>query len=143
MAYTAHVDTFARDNLPPPDELPEVFFDLPELRYPARMNCAVELLDNGVPLDRQSYLGQLAQVKGGGLERYWEESEAYRCRGGSDRLARALAAAIGSENLRLGTPVTAIQGSVVVIAEFSDGLICVQVAPPSIERQTPLAYDVE
>jgi 2-aminobenzoate-CoA ligase len=48
MAYTAHVDTFARDNLPPPDELPEVFFDLPELRYPARMNCAVELLDKMV-----------------------------------------------------------------------------------------------
>jgi len=48
MAYTAHADTFARDNLPPPDELPEVFFDLPELRYPARMNAAVELLDRMV-----------------------------------------------------------------------------------------------
>ncbi len=48
MAHTAHVDTFARDNLPPPDELPEVFFELPELQYPARMNCAVELLDEMV-----------------------------------------------------------------------------------------------
>jgi 2-aminobenzoate-CoA ligase len=48
MAYTAHVDTFARDNLPPPAALPEVFFDLPELRYPARMNCAAELLDKMV-----------------------------------------------------------------------------------------------
>ena len=48
MAYTAHVDTFARDNLPPPAELPEVFFELPELRYPARMNSAVELLDRMV-----------------------------------------------------------------------------------------------
>jgi 2-aminobenzoate-CoA ligase len=48
MAYTAHVDTFARDNLPPPEELPEVFFDLPEVRYPARMNCAAELLDKMV-----------------------------------------------------------------------------------------------
>ena len=48
MAYTAHVDTFARDNLPPPDELPEFFFELPELRYPARMNCAAELLDRMV-----------------------------------------------------------------------------------------------
>ncbi len=45
MAYTAHVDTFARDNLPPPEELPEVFFDRPELQYPARLNCAAELLD--------------------------------------------------------------------------------------------------
>ena len=48
MADTAHVDTFARDNLPRPSELPEVFFELPELRYPARMNCAVELLDRMV-----------------------------------------------------------------------------------------------
>ena len=48
MAYTAHVDTFARDNLPPPAELPEVFFELPELQYPARLNCAAELLDRMV-----------------------------------------------------------------------------------------------
>ena len=93
-----------------------------QLSEQARLAIAVELLDNGVPLDRQSYLGQLAQVKGGGLERYWEESEAYRCRGGSDRLARALAAAIGSENLRLGTPVTAIQvGDAGVVIACADG----------------------
>jgi len=48
MAYTAHVDTFARDHLPPPDELPEFLFDLPELKYPARLNCAAELLDKMV-----------------------------------------------------------------------------------------------
>ncbi|HKC44146.1 MAG TPA: AMP-binding protein [Burkholderiales bacterium] len=48
MAYTAHVDTFARDHLPPPEELPEFLFDLPELRYPARLNCAAELLDKMV-----------------------------------------------------------------------------------------------
>ena len=44
-AYTAHLDTFARDNLPPRAQWPEFLFDLPELKYPARMNCAVELLD--------------------------------------------------------------------------------------------------
>src|SRR4051795_8199070 len=48
MSYTAHVDTFARDNLPPRREWPEMLFDLPELRYPARMNCAVELLDGAL-----------------------------------------------------------------------------------------------
>ncbi|MFF9404754.1 AMP-binding protein [Streptomyces anandii] len=42
---SAHVDTFARDHLPPPDQWPELRFDLPELRYPARLNCAAELLD--------------------------------------------------------------------------------------------------
>jgi 2-aminobenzoate-CoA ligase len=46
---SAHVDTFARDRLPPPDQWPELRFDLPELRYPDRLNCAVELLDHAGP----------------------------------------------------------------------------------------------
>ena len=46
--YTAHVDTFARDNLPPPDQMPEFLFDRPEVRYPKRLNCAAELLDRMV-----------------------------------------------------------------------------------------------
>ena len=45
---TAHVDTFARDNLPPRDQWPEFHFDLPELKYPERMNCATVLLDDMV-----------------------------------------------------------------------------------------------
>jgi 2-aminobenzoate-CoA ligase len=48
MSYTAHTDTFARDNLPPRGQWPELRFDLPELKYPARMNCATELLDKPV-----------------------------------------------------------------------------------------------
>jgi 2-aminobenzoate-CoA ligase len=43
---SAHVDTFCRDNLPPFDTWPEFRFDLPELRYPDRLNCAVALLDD-------------------------------------------------------------------------------------------------
>ena len=44
---SAHVDSFARDHLPPRDQWPAMDFDsLPELRaYPKRMNCATELLD--------------------------------------------------------------------------------------------------
>jgi 2-aminobenzoate-CoA ligase len=45
---TAHVDTFARDNLPPRDQWPEFRFDLPELQYAERMNCAGVLLDEMV-----------------------------------------------------------------------------------------------
>ena len=45
---SAHVDTFVRDNLPPREQWPEFLFELPELKYPARMNCAVELLDRMV-----------------------------------------------------------------------------------------------
>ncbi|MFJ4203928.1 AMP-binding protein [Streptomyces sviceus] len=51
MNASAHVDTFARDHLPPPDQWPELRFDLPELRYPDRLNCAAELL-TGPPDDR-------------------------------------------------------------------------------------------
>ena len=48
MPYTAHIDTFARNNLPPRSQWPELIFELPELRYPERLNCAVELLDRMV-----------------------------------------------------------------------------------------------
>ena len=48
MSYTAHIDTFAADNLPPPEQQPEFIFELPELRFPERLNCAVELLDRHV-----------------------------------------------------------------------------------------------
>ncbi|MFE0821004.1 AMP-binding protein [Streptomyces sp. NPDC058847] len=48
---SGHADTFARDHLPPPEQWPELRFDLPELRYPARLNCATELL-TGPPDDR-------------------------------------------------------------------------------------------
>lgn len=48
MAYTAHEDTFARDNLPPRDDWPVLTFNLPELQYPSRLNAAVELVDRMV-----------------------------------------------------------------------------------------------
>lgn len=46
--YSAHIDTFARDHLPPPEQQPEFLFDLPELQFPGRLNCATELLDRHV-----------------------------------------------------------------------------------------------
>src|SRR5437667_1613402 len=48
MGSSAHTDTFARDNLPPREQWPELIFDLPELRYPGRLNCATELLDRAI-----------------------------------------------------------------------------------------------
>jgi 2-aminobenzoate-CoA ligase len=45
MAETAHVDTFARDNLPPRGAWPEFLFSLPELTYPDRINCVAHFLD--------------------------------------------------------------------------------------------------
>ena len=49
---TAHLDTFARDNLPPRAQWPDFLFELPELKYPERMNCVVELLDQWVAAGR-------------------------------------------------------------------------------------------
>src|SRR3989454_4497243 len=48
MERTAHIDTFARDNLPPRGQWPELIFELPGLRYPGRLNCATELLDRAL-----------------------------------------------------------------------------------------------
>jgi 2-aminobenzoate-CoA ligase len=45
LSPSAHIDTFCRQSLPPAEQWPELTFTLPELRYPARLNCAVELLD--------------------------------------------------------------------------------------------------
>ena len=48
MNASGHVDTFARDNLPPAERWPEFIFELPELQFPSRLNCAAELLDRAV-----------------------------------------------------------------------------------------------
>ena len=41
MTYTAHVDTFARDNLPPREQWPEFLFALPGAAVPgaAQLRC--------------------------------------------------------------------------------------------------------
>jgi len=48
MAYTAHLDRFAAERLPPRDEWPELLFETPELQFPERLNCGVRLLDAAV-----------------------------------------------------------------------------------------------
>jgi 2-aminobenzoate-CoA ligase len=48
LSPSAHVDTFTRDRLPPEDQWPEFSFDLPELGYPDRLNCAQRLLDDAI-----------------------------------------------------------------------------------------------
>jgi 2-aminobenzoate-CoA ligase len=45
VAASGHVDTFCRDHLPPRASWPELLLGRPELSYPARLNCARELLD--------------------------------------------------------------------------------------------------
>jgi monoamine oxidase len=64
--------------------------------------------DNGVVPEWQSYLGNLAMVKGGGLEKYWTESEVYRCQGGNQQLARKFVTAIGPTRVLTRTIVRSI-----------------------------------
>jgi 2-aminobenzoate-CoA ligase len=48
MPSSAHVDSFARDRLPPIEQWPEFLFTLPELQYPPRINIARVLVDEAV-----------------------------------------------------------------------------------------------
>src|SRR5262245_24893669 len=60
MQRSGHVDSFARDNLPPLEQWPEFLFERPELQFAARLNCAAELLDRAVARgwgDRDAVLG--------------------------------------------------------------------------------------
>jgi 2-aminobenzoate-CoA ligase len=78
MTGTAHVDTFVRDRLPPPEQQPEFLFDLPELQYPEHLNAAVELIDKGDP-------DALAVINDQGSWTYGHMRDM------SDRIARLLA----------------------------------------------------
>jgi monoamine oxidase len=66
------------------------------------------MADNGMVTEWQSYLANLAMVKGGGLDKYWSESEVYRCQGGNQQLATKLVQAIGPTKVLTRTIVRAI-----------------------------------
>ncbi len=79
LGPTAHMDTFARDNLPPADEWPDL---LPgPVDYPERLNTAVELSDRMV----QAGFGDHVALIGHGRRRTYKELTDW-----TNRLARAL-----------------------------------------------------
>jgi monoamine oxidase len=79
----------------------------PDTQHALRVMFAA---DNGVPVEEQSLLGFLAMVKGGGLDRYWTDTELFRCEGGNQSLAEHFAARLGSlkRPVALGTPVKSL-----------------------------------
>jgi 2-aminobenzoate-CoA ligase len=83
--YTAHVDTFARDNLPPRAAWPD-FVNLERLGYAPRLNCAVELLDRAV----EEGDGDRPVLIAPGLEWSYRELQAQ-----ADRIARVLSQDLG------------------------------------------------
>ena len=48
MTPSAQVDRFVHDRLPPPEQLPVMLFEAPELQFPSRINLVEELLDKAV-----------------------------------------------------------------------------------------------
>lgn len=48
MIRSAHIDNFARDHLPPAEQWPDFLFDLPDVRYPDRLNCVSAFVDDWV-----------------------------------------------------------------------------------------------
>jgi monoamine oxidase len=64
--------------------------------------------DAGVLPAWQSYLSLLAHIKGGGLEKFWTDSELYRCAGGNQQLAEKLAQGVGDGRLLSGCAVAEV-----------------------------------
>jgi 2-aminobenzoate-CoA ligase len=79
LGPTAHVDTFARDHLPPPDEWPDLLLD--DEAYPEYLNAAVELTDRLV----EQGLGDHTALIGNGRRRTYKELSDW-----TNRLAHAL-----------------------------------------------------
>ncbi|MEJ5127802.1 benzoate-CoA ligase family protein [Comamonas sp. MYb21] len=84
--YTAHIDRFAAKHLPPPELQPDYLFELPELQFPERLNCAAELLDRHVAEGRGERLCLQAQ----GVRWTYAELQAQ-----ANRIANVLTAQMG------------------------------------------------
>ncbi len=81
---------------------------------------------NGLIPAWQSWLGILAIVRGGGLQKFWDETDTLHCVGGTQQLAEKLAESLvsqrGQSAVRLDTPVQAIRlRDKIVIVELADG----------------------
>ncbi len=84
LSPSAHVDTFARDNLPPPDLWPE--FNLAGFDYPERLNAGWELTDGMV---EKGFGDHTALIGNGRLRTYKELSD------WTNRLAHVLVEDLG------------------------------------------------
>lgn len=79
LGPSAHIDTFTRDNLPPPDQWPDFLLD--GFDYPERLNAGVELTDRLV----EKGLGDHTALIGNGRRRTYKELSDW-----TNRLAHAL-----------------------------------------------------
>jgi monoamine oxidase len=63
--------------------------------------------DNGVLAEKQSWLGNLAMIKGGGLSRFWTDTETHHCVEGNQSLAFAFKKAL--KRVKLNAEVKSIE----------------------------------
>ncbi|MFO1253453.1 MAG: AMP-binding protein, partial [Inhella sp.] len=84
---TAHVDRFAAEHLPPREQWPEFLFELPDLQFPALLNCATELLDKAI--DEKGW-GERLCLQGSGIR--WTYRQ---LREQADRIAQVLVQDMG------------------------------------------------
>jgi monoamine oxidase len=92
--------------------------------------------DNGVTTDKQSLLGNLVLVRGGGFDKFWSDTESYRTKGGNQQFATKFAQKLGTR-LILNCPVTHIitEPSVAVVDVHGlthEADIVVLAIPPSL-----------
>ena len=88
---SAHIDTFVRDRVPPPEQLPRLLFELPELQFGAQLNCATELLDRWVTQGDGARLAVLGCAPDGSPI-HWSYAELQRQ---ANRVARVLVDDLG------------------------------------------------
>ncbi|PAY06821.1 2-aminobenzoate-CoA ligase [Bradyrhizobium sp. UFLA03-84] len=81
LGPSGHVDDFARRNLPPFQQWPQLLLDRPEFKYPDYLNAAVELTDRIV----EQGMGDRIALIGNGRQRTYKELTDW-----SNRLAHAL-----------------------------------------------------
>lgn len=75
----------------------------------ARKAMSIQLTAiNGMLPRLQSYLANLAMVRGGGVEKYWTETDAQLCDGGAQQLPEEMSDRIGSHCFILNQAVTAV-----------------------------------
>jgi 2-aminobenzoate-CoA ligase len=81
LGLSAHEDSFARDNLPPAQQWPELLLQRPQYQYPEYLNVAVELTDRLV----DAGYGDNVALIGNGRRRTYKELTDW-----TNRLAHAL-----------------------------------------------------
>jgi 2-aminobenzoate-CoA ligase len=131
---SAHIDSFARDHLPPVDQWPDFVFDLPELQYPARLNCVAELLDRHVAAGRGARTAVL------GAELSWSYADLQRH---VDRIAHVLCEDMGlvPGNRVLLRGANCPMMAAAILAVLKAGLVAVPTMPLLRARELNIILD--